>query len=391
MESITGMQAQAALLKTEFPGSSLGLYFNHAAMAPWPRRTAEAVQAFAAENAAHGPAAYREWIAREKRLRESLARLIGASSAADIALLKNTTEAISVVASGIDWREGDNVVLPRGEFPSNRMPWLAQAEHGVELREIDIRAAGHAESALIDALDENSRVLAVSSVQFSDGFRLDLAPLGDACKSRGVLFCVDAIQHLGALRMDVEACHVSFLAADAHKWLLGPEGIAVFYSTAEARQKLTLRQWGWHMSENPWAFEGDFTQTALSAKRFEAGSPNNLGQVALQASLELLHEVGAVRLEQRVLENTEWLMSRLRALPGVQLVSRPETGRRSGIVSFRSDRLSPALIHQGLARRGVTCAVRDRAVRLSPHCYQGLAEMEAVCGLIGEVLVSKGK
>ena len=386
MKTQPGTDSEQSLITKEFPPGTHDLYFNHAAVSPWPRRVAQAVQEFAAENAARGPAGYREWLAREKQLREGLARLVNASSIADIALLKNTTEGISTVASGIDWRSGDNVVLPRDEFPSNSMPWIAQARQGVDVRQIDIRDAEHAESALIDALDGRTRVLAVSSVQYSDGFRLDLKTLGEACKARGILFSVDAIQHLGALRMDVQACHISFLAADAHKWLMGPEAIALFYSTPEARSQLRLRQWGWHMFENPWGFESDSDAIAQSAKRFEAGSPNSLGQVGLHAALELLHQIGTDRIEQRVLANTANLMGCLERVPGVELVSRREVERRSGIVGFRSARMSPALIHQGLGKLGVACAVRDRCVRLSPHYYQGADEIEAACGLIGEVL-----
>ncbi|MGH8035456.1 MAG: aminotransferase class V-fold PLP-dependent enzyme, partial [Lysobacterales bacterium] len=295
----------------QFPCKQAGYYFNHAAISPWPAATAAAVAKFAAENARQGPAAYSEWLKRERRLRKQLATLVGAASDQDIALVKNTTEAISVVAWGLDWRAGDNLVLPEGEFPSNRLPWLAQRERGVEIREVDIRGAENAEQALISAMDRNTRLLAVSSVQWRDGFRLDLEQLGAACKARGALFFVDAIQQLGALQIDVSACHINFLAADAHKWLLGPEGIAIFYSDAESRPLVRLRQLGWHMFENPWSFDpGEETPTA-SARRFEAGSPNTLGQVALSASLDVLFETGLEKVEQQVLDNTSHLLKHL--------------------------------------------------------------------------------
>jgi selenocysteine lyase/cysteine desulfurase len=138
----------------------------------------------------------------------------------------------------------------------------------VEIREVDIRLPAHAESALLEAVDARTRLLAVSAVQWNDGFRLDLHSLGASCKARGVLFFVDAIQQLGALRIDVQACHISFLAADAHKWLLGPEGIAVFYSCADARPLLRLRQLGWHMFDQPFSFGRTEWTPADSARRF---------------------------------------------------------------------------------------------------------------------------
>jgi cysteine desulfurase/selenocysteine lyase len=359
-----------ATLREQFPILASGPYLNHAAIAPWPRCTAVAMRKFAEENALHGPAGYAGWIRRESDLRKALARLIGARSGDDVALLKNTSEGISTAAWGLDWRPGDNVVLPRAEFPSNRLPWLAQAGHGVEIREIDIRTVEDAEAALIGAMDERTRLLSVSAVQWSDGFRLDLQRLGDACHARRSLFFVDAIQQAGALPIDVQACRIDFLAADAHKWLLGPEGIALFYSNDVARGQLTLRQQGWHMFDDPWTFQRDDWTPASSARRFEAGSPNSAGQAALLASVGLLLDQGMETVAARVLHNTDYLVTRLSQTRGLQVVSRREPERRSGIVSFRSDSIPAREIYRALGERGVACAVREDAIRLSPHFYQ---------------------
>ena len=200
-------------LRELFPILDQGHYLNHAAIAPWPLPVAEAVRQFAEENLRRGPRDYSAWIRREQSLRGQLAELAGAASPEDITLLKNTTEGISLVAWGLDWRAGDNLVLPRGEFASNRLPWLAQAGRGVVVREVDIRGTDtrngrDPEAALIAAMDRGTRLLSVSAVQWSDGFRLDLGRLGEACHERGVLFFVDAIQQLGELRLSVEDCRV---------------------------------------------------------------------------------------------------------------------------------------------------------------------------------------
>jgi len=361
--------ADSALLE-QFPSLASGIYLNHAAIGPWPRCTATAVQDFAEENLNSGPAGYARWIRRENDLRDALARLVGAPSGDTIALLKNTTEGISVVAWGLDWRPGDNIVLPSSEFPSNRLPWLAQAASGVEIREVDIRAAADAEAALLEAVDTRTRLLTVSAVQWSDGFRLDLQRLGEACHARQVLFFVDGIQQLGALPLDVASSRIDFLAADAHKWLLGPEGIALFYTSDRARGRLTLRQQGWHMFDQPWDFQRSDWTPADSARRFEAGSPNSVGQAALHASVGLLLEEGMERVGERVLRNTEFLLAELARLEGVSLISRSEPARRSGIVSFRSHSVPARELYRKLGALGTTCAVRDGAVRLSPHFYQ---------------------
>jgi selenocysteine lyase/cysteine desulfurase len=372
--------------ENDFPILSKGIYANHAAIAPWPRVTAEAVSNFAQENLLEGPANYREWIRREHELRGQLAELIGAPEARDIALMKNTTEGICCVAYGFPWERGDNIVIPAGEFPSNRLPWLAQETLGVEVRQVDIRRSDAPETALLDAMDERTRVVAVSSVQFSDGFRLHLPTLGHACKTGDVLFFVVAIQHLGALPIDVEACHIDCLAADAHKWLLGPEGIAVFYCRETARSKLRLLQSGWHMFDNPWHFERNDWTPSRSARRFEAGSPNSLGQAALHATLSFLLETGIKPISERILSNTRTLFQGLSTLASVSLVSSQEPPRHSGIVSFRVGDTEPREIYKRLMTAGVTCALREGNIRLSPHFYQDEAVMGRLLNAVEDAL-----
>jgi selenocysteine lyase/cysteine desulfurase len=356
----------------QFPILRHAPYLNHAAIGPWPECTARAVREFAEENMRFGSSNYLEWIRREHHLRQQLRQLLNAPSDKDIALLKNTTEGISLVAWGLPWQKGDNLVLPQGEFPSNRLPWLAQ---GVEVREVDVRGAENAESALVSAMDRNTRLLSVSSVQWNDGFRLDLERLGAACQEAGVLFFVDAIQQLGALPIDVDRSQIDFLAADAHKWLLAPEGIAVFYSRETARKRLTLTQQGWHMFERPWQFDRTDWTPADSAKRFEAGSPNSLGQAALHASAGLLLDFGMDNVAERVLANTRFLLENLGEVPGVQIVSCTDVDRRSGIVSFKHRARPAEEIYRALQQRKISCAVRDASIRLSPHFYQGEEEL----------------
>ena len=367
----------------EFPVLQHGHYMNHAAMGPWPLRTTRAVQAFAQENADMGSEKYPLWLRREKHLRDMLAGMMNAGSADDIALLKNTTEGICTVAGGIDWRRGDNVVIPKDEFPSNRLPWLALERHGVEVREVDIRAVAEPEQALLERMDANTRLLSVSAVQWTDGLRLDLGQLGGGCKTAGALFFVDAIQQLGALQVDVQACNIDFLAADGHKWLLAPEGIAVFYCAPHVRERLQLLQHGWHMVDDFLDFDRAEWPPSKSALRFEAGSPNMLGQVAMHASLELLLEVGMAEVEANVTDNSRVLSETLDGISGVELALPYDSGRVSGIVSFRLPGYELALVYKTLKRAGIVCAMRGNAIRLSPHFYQAgqplqrmLADME---------------
>ena len=343
-------------------------YLNHAAIGPWPRRAAEAVASFARDNVRLGASAYPAWLATERRLRERLARLLNAPTSGDIALVGNTSQALSLVAFGLDWQPGDQVVISDEEFPSNRVVWQALANHGVEVVEANL-AGADPEAALLAACGPRARLLSVSAVQFASGLRLDLARLGVACRQRGVLFCIDAIQQVGALPFDVQRYQCDFAMADGHKWMLGPEGLGVFYCRSELRRQLKLHAYGWHMLEHLGDFERREWQPARSARRFECGSPNMLGACALEASLSLLEDVGMALVAEQLELRVEQLHQGLLAIPGVQVHSPADPSRRAGIVNFSIDGQANADIYRALSNNGVICALRGPGVRFSPHFY----------------------
>ena len=382
----TAQNPAIAIPIDEFPVLQQGLYANHAAIAPWPRVASDAVAAFARENAEIGAEKYNHWLLRETQLRRGLAGLINAVSPDDIALLKNTTEGICTVANGIDWRAGDNVVLPADEFPSNRLPWLALQRDGVEVRELDIRCTANPEKALLEQIDKRTRLLSVSAIQWTDGLRMKLEELGRFCQQNDVLFFVDAIQQLGAMQMDVQACGIDFLAADGHKWLLAPEGIAVFFCRQGVREKLQIHQQGWHMVDEPYQFDREDWQPSKTAMRFEAGSPNTLGQVAMHASIGLLQDVGMSRVESLIEENSRVLSAGLEDISGVELLRPFDPQRVSGIVSFRPLNKNPAEILKALKQRKLSCALRRGAIRLSPHFYQAGKPVLEMLDLVEHVI-----
>jgi selenocysteine lyase/cysteine desulfurase len=361
------------------------IYLNHAAVAPWPRRTVEAVKAFAEENGSYGSRNYPGWMRTESLLREQLCQLINARSVDEIALLKNTSEALSVVAWGLPWEIGDNVVISNQEFPSNRVVWESLDTLGVHTRHADLDAGDSPEAALIAHMDERTRLLSVSSVQYGSGLRLDLAVLGAACRARGILFCVDAIQSLGAQRFDVQACQADFIMADGHKWLLGPEGLAVFYCRREVMELLILRQYGWHMLEDALDFDSHTREIAHNARRFECGSPNMLGIHALHASLELILETGMQEIEQRVLENTRFMLDFFASRSSRFEVITPDApGRHAGIVTFRPVDEPPEPLFKLLNQHNVACALRGGGIRFSPHFYTPRKQLFTALSLLDE-------
>jgi selenocysteine lyase/cysteine desulfurase len=249
------------------------------------------------------------------------------------------------------------------------------------------------EGAIIAAMDARTRLVSVSSVQYATGLRLDLVRLGTACRERGILFCVDAIQSLGALRFDAQACHADFVVADAHKWMLGPEGVALFFSRPQARAQLGLTQYGWHMVEHAGDFERAEWRPAASARRFEPGSPNMLGIHAMEASLSLLEEAGMENVEAGVLARTSRLIEAILAEPALELVTPREPARRAGIVTFRfrgRDGDFHAQLYRQLMEHGVMCAHRGGGIRYSPHFHTGTDIIDEALRLALELARSAG-
>ncbi|MGJ0492460.1 aminotransferase class V-fold PLP-dependent enzyme [Methylobacter sp.] len=366
----------------EFPLSDELIYLNHAAVSPWPKRTSAAVAKFAEQNTVYGSYFYPDWLAKESELRTQLKMLLNAPSVDDIALVKNTSEALSFVAYGLDWQSGDNIVSSNEEFPSNRLPWQSLAKQGVEFRQADLRSSISPEDALFALVDNNTRLLTISSIQFASGLRLDLEKIGTFCKQRNILFCIDAIQSLGAVQFDVQAYQADFVMADGHKWMLGPEGLGVFYTKPEARDKLKLTQYGWHMMKDTYNYENKLWEIHPTARRFECGSPNMLGIHALSASLSLLLETGMAVVESLIIEKTQYLMDQINRNEQLVLLSQRQNQLNSGIIIFKHKTISNNVLYKYLQENGVVCALRGGGIRLSPHFYNKNEELKKALSII---------
>jgi selenocysteine lyase/cysteine desulfurase len=370
---------------TEFSLTGELIYLNHAAVAPWPKRTSTAVIQFAEQNTNYGSHFYLDWLNKETELRSQLQALINAPSPDDIALVKNTSEALSFVAYGLPWQDGDNIVSSNEEFPSNRLPWESLSDRGVEFRQANLYNADTPEDALFALVDHNTRLLTISSVQFATGLRMDLERIGEFCKQRNILFCIDAIQSLGALQFDVQAYQADFVMADGHKWMLGPEGLGVFYTTPEARNRLKLTQYGWHMMKDIHNYENKPWEIHHTARRFECGSPNMLGIHAFSASLSLLLEIGMNAVETMVIEKSDYIRSAIEKHEQLVLLSAQQSWLKSGIVIFKHRTIENAVLYHYLQEHGVVCALRGGGIRFSPHFYNTLAEIDQVFGLISTI------
>lgn len=270
------------------------------------------------------------------------------------------------------------------EFPSNRIVWESLAERGVSWRGLGLDASTEPESDLLALCDERTRLIAVSWVQYARGLRLDLSRLGALCQARGILLCVDAIQGLGALPFDLAETQADFVMADGHKWMLGPEGLALLYVRPELRDRLALHQFGWNMVENRGDYDRTDWEPTRSARRFECGSPNFLGIHALEASLSLIEEVGSAWIAAAIAERVDHLVSRIDRL-GLELLSPRSTDRRAGIVTFQVPGLDSARLYRGLMERRVLCAHRGGGIRFSPHFYTPISVIDRAMDTVVEL------
>ena len=362
-------QSLKRLIEIEFPINRQITYLNHAGVGPWPARTAEAVRVFAEENTSHGAARYPEWLRVEATLKQTVCRILNAATVDDIALVKNTSEGLSFVAYGLNWQPGDNVIITDQEFPSNRIVWESLSRFGVETRIASLHEPDSAVQDILNLVDGRTRLISVSSVQYASGLVMDLEAIGRFCHSHDVLFCVDAIQSIGALPMDVSRIHADFVIADGHKWMLGPEGIGIFYSTPESRQKLNLTQFGWHMVEQSGNYDLSEWQATASSRRFECGSPNMLGIHALNASLSLIPQVGMDIISREIIKKSNHIIEFIKNNKNYYLISWIRQGQIAGIVTFGHHSIPATELLKRLAEHDIYAANRGGGIRFSPHFY----------------------
>ena len=361
-------------LRDEFAVTRNYNFQNHAGVAPICRRAADAAGQYlklSQENAYLGSGFY----LHADHVRQLAAELINAK-ADEVTFVKNTSEGINFVANGLVWKSGDNVVITSVEFPSNMFAWRNLHSRGVKVRMAMEESGRIPIERLIEAIDSRTRVVAVSSVQYASGYRTDLATLGEHCQQKGVFLCVDAIQSLGAMPIDVKGMHIDFLAADAHKWLCGPEGIGLFYVSKEIQGYLRPSCVGWRSVKNPPDFDHGTFELADSIKRFDSGAYNLAGVYALGGALEMLAEIGVDQICQRVLFLTDRLVTGLRD-KGYRIFSSRQRAEASGIVSFSSDVHDHDEIQRHLqAEHRLVIAVRKGRLRASPHFYNTEKEID---------------
>lgn len=371
-------------LAAEFPVLGSGVnYLNHAGCSPMCARVAAVVQE-CVDRASRGHLADNQWYYDVIAAKPVLAKLVNARGKHEIAFTTNTVTGLSMLAGGMDWRPGDRVVITDVEYPANRYPWTDLKRRGVEVVEAK-QGPDHRIDVgdVISLINDRTRVVALSHVQFGTGYRIDLKPIADEVHAAGGLLCVDAIQSLGVLPMDIQANRIDFLAAGSHKWLLGAEGGAFLYCDEDLCQQLHPPIAGVLGRVNAMDY-GNYDERWLpDARRFEAGTMSVLALRAMRASAELLLEIGLDAVWHRIDTLCQHLRGRL-AEQGYRVVSPPGPNERSGIVAFDwpGREKEHDQIVKALAANNTIIASRMGHLRASPHCYNSIEQVDAMVDLL---------
>lgn len=374
--------------RQQMPVAEKYAYFDHAAVAPLPAPTRDAIQAWAQEAAAEGDVVWPHWQRRVERLRETAATMIGAT-AEEIAIVPNTTAGIGIVAEGFPWQDGDNIVTFANEFPSNLYPWMNLASRGVETRLVPVEGIAADLQRLADACDARTRIISASWVGFATGWRIDVDALVDLAHRRGILVFLDAIQGMGVFPLDVDKTKVDFLAADGHKWMMGPEGAGIFYSRREHLDLLRPVGVGWNSVVNRFDYGKCELELRPEAARYEGGSQNMVGVAGLDASLNLLTELGVTKESSRVadyvVELNRHAAQRLESI-GANIVSDLSPAHASGILAFDLPDRDLSEQRRRCLKEGVILSLRGGNLRIAPHAYSNQTDIERLADVL-----SRGK
>jgi cysteine desulfurase / selenocysteine lyase len=382
--TVSELLSNEELRQREFPVAREKIFLAHAGVSPLPRRVAEAVIEYA-QLATRQDQELFVLVTLVRETKALAAQLLGALPE-EIALVGPTSLGLSFVAAGLPFKKGDNVVIYFDDYPSNVYPWMALADRGVQVRLLHVRELGCIRpNDVLGQVDEQTRLVALASCHFVAGYRIDINAIGRALHERKILFCVDGIQTFGAFPTPVE--HVDFLAADAHKWLLGPCAAGILYVRKSVQERLAPMVYGWNNVRCPNYVAQEDIEFRDSAQRYEAGTHNLLGVVGLRAALELVRELGIDSIAAELLRKRSWLVPALQDKGCVVVQADAPAANASGIISFFKPGADLQALQQKFEAANIIASLRadrsgQRYIRLSPHVYNTDAELERVLELV---------
>jgi selenocysteine lyase/cysteine desulfurase len=363
-------------IRSLFAAANEHTYLNSAAVSPLPRTAIEAVNRQLNDVASHGSSHYLDWIATKNRSRELLASMLNVQPE-QIAFTRNTSDGFATIANGIRWQQGDNIVSFAREFPANWYPWRRVRDaFDVEVRLCPERDGRIAMDEFISLIDSNTKVVAISSVQFASGFKADLERIGRAARAVDALFCVDVIQGLGATGYDLPAQYVDAASGASHKWLCAPEGCGYVYLSDRARERVEPTLTGWISVETPWDFEDREQHYKPNALAWESGTGTSSLFYGLEQSLSLLTSTGLDKIDAYLADLTDFLCDGL-AGKNYEMISSRRPDEKSAIVCIKSKNgASSNELAEHLERENIIVSPRGDRLRIAPHFYNNREDIE---------------
>ncbi|MCC5940215.1 MAG: aminotransferase class V-fold PLP-dependent enzyme [Balneolaceae bacterium] len=371
--------------RANFPHTETGhIYLNHAAISPLSRDIADTLQNYYMDRSSGSIENFEAWMQTVDETRNLIARLIHTDYPERITFMSNTSDAISAVAEGLTWKEGDEIILNSMEFPSNVQPFRILERFGVKLIYLHPDDQGRILPEQIEtAITENTRLVSISAVQYLNGFRADLQSIGEICKKHDLLFVVDGIQALGAVDINVTSCGIDALATGAHKWLMAPMGTGFLFISEKMEAQLSPAKTGWLSVEVPWDLT-NFNQPWLPvSKHLETGTLNISGILGLNRSLKNFFAIGMETVENEIGSLIQLATERLRDEPSVKIITPSDSTERAGIITFLVNGMdSPDDFVNSLKSNDITISAREGYIRISPHYYNTAEEIQTVLNLI---------
>ncbi len=366
--------------RTYFSVTQQQIYLNHAATSPLSTKVTQAIGTYLDQRCQTQPDNFEKVLQTAEALRALFGQIINAV-ASRIAILQNTTQGLNTIASGLSWKPGDEILIPEQEFPANVYPFLNLRQKGVKVRFLPLHDGGLQPDILAGSITKRTKLLSISYVGFLSGFKHDLKTIGQICRDKHVIFVVDSIQGLGAVPLDVQACHIDALANGGHKWLMCPQGIGFLYLKQSLQAKIRPVHIGWTGLADPMDFLNYEQELAVEARRYELGSFNSLGVIGAHAALSLLTDIGIPNIYEHLIELTSRLCHGLEQV-GCQLFTTEDLKNRSGIVTFipRAKQTSEAFYNY-LRAHQVVCSLREGRLRMAPHFYNTPEEVDRIIEL----------
>jgi cysteine desulfurase / selenocysteine lyase len=377
------------LPRSEFAVTERYVYFNHASAGVLPRSSVDAIESFVRDQASAGVLGTFPYDLRMPEYRERIGRFIG-TKGSRIAILPNTSAAANVITAGLEWGSADEVLLCDNEFPANSVPWIALRRRGVDVRLLQTSRERLTPDVLRREISPRTRLVAVSWISYADGYRHDLSGLAEVAHDSGALFCVDAMQGLGVFPVDVAETDADALFSGGAKWMLGLHGVAILYLGPRFDERLQLAMPGWRSVRDMWDFHNYEQPFSQDAMRFESGTPNLIGTLSLVSAIDLFERCGPAAIAWHVLGLTDRLCDGLHRL-GAEVSTLRGQGISSAIVTFAVAGHDSIALGRALEKEGIVTTYRAGGIRLAPHGYNNVEEIDLILAALAEKCRTEAK